>query len=113
MRHLLSAIIGMLLLIFGDPAHAQQAATLVTAHPIADAPAGTQACRVRYMSASDKGRPEDMTAVVIAPAGRPTRMGRPVLAWARGTWGISDKCTPSASAQLVAAFRGFVASIVD
>jgi acetyl esterase/lipase len=30
-------------------------------------------------------------------------MGRPVLAWAHGTWGISDKCTPSTSANFFTA----------
>lgn len=103
MRQLLSIIVSVMLLGFSHPANAQQAGMLIDARPMADAPAGMQAWRIRYMSASDKGRPEEMTGVVIAPAGPPTRMGRPVLAWAHGTWGISDKCTPSASDNFFAA----------
>ncbi len=79
------------------PAQAQTAGTLISSSRIADTPRGMQAWRIRYFSANETGRREEMTGVVIAPAGPPSRMGRPVLAWAHGTWGISDKCTVSMS----------------
>jgi acetyl esterase/lipase len=77
--------------------HAQQPGMLIESSVMANAPSGMKAWRIRYMSSNDHGRAEEMTAVVIAPLGQPSRMGRPVLAWAHGTWGISDKCTPSTS----------------
>jgi acetyl esterase/lipase len=61
------------------------------------APAGAQAWRIRYISNTERGQPIEVTGVVIAPTGPPNRMGRPVLAWAHGTWGVADKCTPSSS----------------
>jgi acetyl esterase/lipase len=59
--------------------------------------------------------------MVIAPASPPSPMGRPVLAWAHGTWGISDKCTPSQSANFFEATpalremveRGYVVAAPD
>jgi acetyl esterase/lipase len=103
MRQLLSLIAVLMLMMFSHPAHAQQSGMLIDASPMTNAPSGMQAWHIRYMSQSDKGRPEEMTGVVIAPKGRPSRMGRPVLAWTHGTWGISDKCTPSASDNFFAA----------
>jgi acetyl esterase/lipase len=96
-RWLLSVIAGLGLLATSPAVQAQRAGMLIDSRAMANAPAGMQAWRVRYMSTSDKGRAEEMTGVVIAPTGPPSRMGRPVLAWAHGTWGISDKCTPSTS----------------
>jgi acetyl esterase/lipase len=81
----------------GAPAQAQRAGTLVESVRMANAPAGMKAWRIRYASTSDRGAAEEMTGVVIAPVGPPSRMGRPVLAWAHGTWGVDDKCTPSQS----------------
>lgn len=103
MRPILSVLTGLFLLILSQPSHAQQAGMLIDASRMTNAPSGMQAWRIRYMSTSDKGRPEEMTGVVIAPSGPPPRLGRPVLAWAHGTWGISDKCTPSTSANFFAA----------
>lgn len=85
------------------PARSQNAGTLLDARPMANAPAGMRAWQIRYMSANDKGRPEEMTGVVIAPMIVAAQKGRPVLAWTHGTWGISDKCAPSTSANFFAA----------
>jgi acetyl esterase/lipase len=79
------------------PAVAQRAGTLVSSTPMRNAPVGMQAWQIRYASTNDRGQPEEVTGVVIAPEGVPSRMGRPVLAWAHGTWGVADKCTPSTS----------------
>lgn len=93
----LLALVGLTLLAFSPAVEAQQPGTLIDSSAMANAPSGMQAWRIRYVSTSDKGRAEEMTGMVIAPSGPPSRMGRPVLAWAHGTWGISDKCTPSTS----------------
>lgn len=97
MRQLLTILTGLALLIVSQPSQAQQAGMLIDASRMANAPSGMQAWRIRYMSRSDKDQPEEMTGMVVAPSGPPSRLGRPVLAWAHGTWGISDKCTPSTS----------------
>lgn len=71
--------------------------TLIDYDSKAGAPAGAQAWRIRYVSQNEAGKAIEITGVVVAPKGVPNRMGRPVLAWAHGTWGVADKCTPSAS----------------
>ena len=87
----------LVLLVAAPAAQAQRPGILLDHRVMTNAPDGMKAWRIRYMSTSDKGQREEMTGVVIAPEGPPSRLGRPVLAWAHGTWGISDKCTPSAS----------------
>lgn len=85
------------------------------------APAGAQAWRIRYVSQNDQGKAIEVTGVVVAPTGAPNRMGRPVLAWAHGTWGVADKCTPSSSANFFQATpaledaiaRGYVVVATD
>lgn len=74
MRPFLTLLFGLMALALGPAAHAQQAGTLIEAKPMANAPSGMQAWRIRYMSTSDKGRPEETTGVVIAPQGPPSRM---------------------------------------
>lgn len=103
------------------PAVAQRAGTLVSSTPMRNAPAGMLAWQIRYASTNDRGQPEEVTGVVIAPEGIPSRMGRPVLAWAHGTWGVADKCTPSTSSNFFEATpalkamvaRGFVVVATD
>ncbi|HEV7233026.1 MAG TPA: lipase family protein [Sphingorhabdus sp.] len=92
---LFSLLLLAILLFAGSPAKAQQAGMLLVQEQVSNAPASMKAWRIRYWSTSDGGAPEQMTGMVIAPDDPPSRMGRPVLAWAHGTWGISDKCTPS------------------
>lgn len=84
-------------------------------------PAGAQAWRIRYLSRDEAGKMIEVTGVVVAPKGIPNRLGRPVLAWAHGTWGVADKCTPSASPNFFAATpalediiaRGYVVVATD
>jgi len=80
MRGVFVSLALLVLLAFSTAVSAQQAGMLIDSRPMANAPAGMQAWRIRYMSSSDKGRAEEMTGVVIAPSGPPSRMGRPVLA---------------------------------
>lgn len=97
MRLILALILGFVSILAGAPVAAQQPGMLLSANEMRDEPEGMQAWRIRYTSTNDRGQAEEVTGVVIAPTGVPSRMGRPVLAWAHGTWGISDKCTPSLS----------------
>lgn len=95
--------------------------TLLDAQPMAGAPAGTQAWRIRYTTTSDKGAPIEVTGAVIVPQGPPPPGGRQVLAWTHGAWGVVDKCTPSASPNFFAAtaavpdatLRGYVVVAPD
>jgi acetyl esterase/lipase len=111
MRYLLSIILGFVLFAFSSGANAQSPGTLLSSKPMRNTPAGMQAWQIRYTSTNDRGRTEEVTGVVIAPLGQPSRMGRPVLAWAHGTWGVADKCTPSISDNFFAATPGLNAAI--
>jgi dipeptidyl aminopeptidase/acylaminoacyl peptidase len=97
MRRFLSIILGLALFAIGSGAYAQSPGMLLSSKPVRNAPAGMQAWQIRYTSTDDRGKAEEVTGMVIAPTGMPSRMGRPVLAWAHGTWGVVDKCTPSAA----------------
>lgn len=70
-------------------------ATLVSATPIAGAPADAHAFAIRYRSTGYDGRPETLSGLLIEPAGAAPAEGRPVVAWAHGTTGISEGCAPS------------------
>ncbi len=106
---------------WGTQAYAQSPGTLLSSTPVRNAPSGMQAWQIRYLSSDDRGRAEEVTGMVIAPTGMPSRMGRPVLAWAHGTWGVVDKCTPSTSSNFfestpalsAAIARGYVVVATD
>ncbi|RDV07280.1 lipase [Sphingorhabdus pulchriflava] len=107
-RALLALVsVGTGFLFIPSPASAREVqsppGTLIEYSRKAGAPVGAQAWRIRYVSRNEAGRPIEVTGVVIAPKGMPNRLGRPVLAWAHGTWGVADKCTPSASPNFFAA----------
>jgi pimeloyl-ACP methyl ester carboxylesterase len=57
--------------------------------------AGAQAWRIAYVSSDIGDRKTIVTALVIAPAGKPPAAGRPVVAWAHGTTGAAENCGPS------------------
>lgn len=106
MRFFILIAFAITLLASSVPALAQRAGTLVSSTPMRDAPAGMQAWKVRYTSTNDRGGTEEMTGVVIAPLGVPPRLGRPVIAWNHGAWGVDDKCTPSKAKNFFAATPG-------
>ena len=110
-RHKLILAMLMCLLFGAGPAYAQQPGMLLSSNPMRDAPSGMQAWQIRYTSTNDRGQVEEVTGVVIAPVGVPSRMGRPVLAWAHGTWGVADKCTPSTSSSFFNSIPGLNAAI--
>lgn len=87
------------LLVLPGVASAQRAprpGTLVSAQPVANAPAGMRAWRVNYWTTSDRNQPIRVTGMVIAPDARAGGPPRRVIAWTHGLVGISDKCAPSA-----------------
>ena len=75
----------------------QQAGRLLSADPVADTPAGTQAWRIRYLTRDDRGIAREVTGMVVAPREAMPRQPRPVIAWTHGTWGTAAKCAPSVS----------------
>ena len=98
MRGLFKSLIGLAavaLLALPGTAMAQRAGDLIDAQPARDAPAGMQAWRIRYWTTSDRGRPIQVSGMVIAPRGRPGREPRPVIAWTHGALGVASRCAPS------------------
>ncbi|MFI9550864.1 alpha/beta hydrolase family protein [Nonomuraea endophytica] len=101
--------------------------TLLESRPIAVpdelANAGATGFRVRYLSTSPKGRRIEVTGVVFLPSGTAPPGGRPVISWAHGTTGVSDRCSPSRDRELggyghpgyLAGFvrRGYVVAATD
>jgi len=79
------------------PAEAQRAGTLISATPVAGAPATMQAWSIHYWSTAENGQLQDVTGMVVAPSGGQPRTPRPVLAWTHGTWGVARQCAPSLS----------------
>ncbi len=93
MRSLFLAIMAISALPIG--AQAQRAGTLIAADPVVNTPAGTQAWRVSYWSSDAKGRPLQLTGMVIAPREAVPQQHRKVLAWAHGTAGVANRCAIS------------------
>ncbi len=55
-----------------------------------------EAFRILYSTVDQHDRPAVSTAAVFVPRGAPPADGWPVIAWAHGTVGLGDDCTPSA-----------------
>ena len=68
---------------------------LISSEPLAGAPPGSSAWKILYVSTGLHGRPIEVSGVVIAPTLPPPAAGRPVVAWAHPTTGVSDHCAPS------------------
>ena len=72
---------------------------LIRSVPLAPAlsvTAAAEAFRILYATVDQHDRPAVSTAAVFLPGGAPPAGGWPVLAWAHGTVGLGDGCTPSA-----------------
>ncbi|UXA20026.1 S9 family peptidase [Mycobacterium sp. SMC-4] len=54
------------------------------------------AYRILYATIDQHDRPATSTAAVFVPKATAPPTGRPVVAWAHGTVGLGDDCTPSA-----------------
>lgn len=72
---------------------------LIDAVPLSPALSVTGAAtgyRILYATADQHDRPAVSTAAVFVPKTPPPPGGWPVIAWAHGTVGLGDDCTPSA-----------------
>ncbi len=91
---LMTAITAASITVMPAPLAAQsmRAGDIVSSTPIAGAPDGASAYRIRYRSADKDGRPIVVTGAVIVPAGPAPAGGRPVVAWAHGASGVAPGC---------------------
>ena len=80
--------------------------TLVRQEPIDGAPLGASAYRVLYRSTGLKGEPIFVSGVVVVPQGDPPPDGRPIIAWAHPTSGITPRCAPSLAIFLFQQIQG-------
>jgi pimeloyl-ACP methyl ester carboxylesterase len=90
---------------------AGQPGTLVRQEVIDGAPLGATAYRVLYRSTGMKGEPIFVSGVVIVPQGDPPPEGRPIVAWAHPTTGVTPRCAPSLAIflfQQIQGLRSFV-----
>lgn len=78
-------------------AQAAPARTLVSATPVAGAPAGAVAYRIVYRTTTGRGTPVQASGIIVVPTGRAPPGGRDIVAWEHGTTGIADACAPSAN----------------
>lgn len=69
-----------------------RAGRIVDATPLAGAPAGASAYRIRYRSADAFDRSIVVSGAVIVPSGRAPTGGRNVVVWAHGASGIAENC---------------------
>ena len=72
-----------------------QPGTLIRQEPMDGAPLGAAAYRVLYRSIGLKDEPIFVSGVVVVPQGDPPPGGRPIVAWAHPTTGITSRCAPS------------------
>lgn len=99
---------------FYDPPQsmlAGQPGTLVRREAIDGAPLGAAAYRVVYRSTGLKGEPIFVSGVVVVPRGDPPPGGRPIVAWAHPTSGVTPRCAPSLAIfifQQIQGLRSFV-----
>ena len=70
--------------------------TSVPLDPALSVSGAAQAFRILYATPDQHDRPAVSTAAVFVPRGTPPGGGWPVIAWAHGTVGLGDDCTPSA-----------------
>jgi dipeptidyl aminopeptidase/acylaminoacyl peptidase len=83
-----------------------QPGTIVRQEPIDGAPLGASAYRVLYRSTGMKDEPIFVSGVVIVPQGDPPPGGRPIVAWAHPTSGVTSRCAPSLAIFLFQQIQG-------
>ena len=64
--------------------------------PALSVPGAAEAYRILYSTVDQHDSPAVSTAAVFVPPGHAPEGGWPVIAWAHGTVGLGDDCTPSA-----------------
>lgn len=84
---------------------------LISSTPLAGAPAGASAYRIRYRSQAVAGGGNEVTGVIIVPNGTAPSGGRNVVAWAHGTSGVAVSCAPSQSKELFGSIAGLNAML--
>lgn len=107
------ALAPALALLIATAASAQPGAApgrLLAAEPLAGAPTGAQAWRIRYLTREPRQGLREATGIVVAPLGAATAP-RPVLAFAHGTWGTRQPCAPSLSPNVWSATPGVAEAI--
>jgi pimeloyl-ACP methyl ester carboxylesterase len=90
---------------------ASEPGALVRQQPIDGAPLGASAYRVLYRSIGLKGEPIFVSGVIIVPQGDPPPGGRPIVAWAHPTSGVTPRCALSLAIflfQQIQGLRSFV-----
>jgi pimeloyl-ACP methyl ester carboxylesterase len=87
-------------LLAGDPG------TLVRQEVIDGAPLGAATYRILYRSTGMQGEPIFASGVVIVPQGDPPPEGRPIVAWAHPTSGVTPRCAPSLAIFLFQQIQG-------
>ena len=97
MRHLLAAVLLVILSALSFPAAAQPSQYLISAAPMQDTPPGVQAWRVQYWTSNGSGQRFAVTGIVAAPMEAIPPRPRRVIAWTHGAWGVAEKCAPSLS----------------
>ncbi|NYF32244.1 lipase family protein [Sphingopyxis sp. JAI108] len=106
MRHLLAAVLLVILSALSFPAAAQPSQYLISAAPMQDTPPGVQAWRVQYWTSNGSGQRFAVTGIVAAPMEAIPPRPRRVIAWTHGAWGVAEKCAPSISPNFFAATAG-------
>ena len=90
---------------------AGEAGSLVRQERIDGAPLGATTYRVLYRSTGLKDERIFVSGVVIVPQGEPPAGGRPIVAWAHPTSGVTPRCAPSLAIflfQQIQGLRSFV-----
>jgi pimeloyl-ACP methyl ester carboxylesterase len=90
---------------------AGQPGTIVRQERIEGAPLGAAAYRTLYRSTGLQGEPIIVSGVIIVPQGEPPPGGRPIVAWAHPTSGVTPRCAPSLAIflfQQIQGLRSFV-----
>lgn len=96
---------------FPTTARTLPSGTLVSSTPITLSLPGAKAFRVVYLSRGVGGGMRNVSGVIIVPDGPVPMGGRNIIAWAHGTFGVAEKCAPSASPQLAETIAGLTGMI--
>jgi len=78
-----------------DPLPAGMPGDLIWARPMTPLAPASRAWQVLYLSESVNGAPIAVSGLVAVPDGAPPPGGWDMVAWAHGTKGVNDPCTPS------------------
>ena len=92
---LLAALLGIVVTGPCRAGDASKPGDLIDKMPIAGAPDGASAWRIRYRSLDHKNAPVEVTGIVIVPASPAPAQGRDIVSWGRGTVGLAPVCAPS------------------